>query len=41
MDRQNLPARADAPDMPERIGEVRLPERAEGHEARAPREAGA
>ncbi len=34
MERQNLPARAEAPDMPGRIGEIRLPERAGGHGAR-------
>ena len=41
MDRQDLPIRAEAPDMPGRDTEIRLPERTAGHDARGAREAGA
>ena len=38
MDRHQLPATA-APDLAARTGEIRLPERSQGHEARNGREA--
>ena len=41
MNRQNLPARAVAPDMPGRTSEIRTAPRAEGHATRNRGEASA
>ncbi len=34
MNRQNMPLKAAAPDMPAQINEIRMPSRSTGHETR-------